>query len=82
MDDAQDSSLRSASGRIFFCPALRKTNAPWNMEYLCLPGIPQHIIQTGNNRQIYFVSNDDFSVYFQRQVKFSLQVQSNNLFLQ
>lgn len=28
-----------------------------------LPDIPQHIIQRGNNRQICFGSNEDFSAY-------------------
>ena len=30
---------------------------------LCLAGIPQHIIQRGNNRQICFGSEEDFSAY-------------------
>ena len=30
---------------------------------ICLPGIPQHIIQRGNNRQICFASDEDFSAY-------------------
>lgn len=30
---------------------------------LCLPGIPQHIIQRGTNRQICFASEEDFAVY-------------------
>jgi len=30
---------------------------------LCLSGIPQHIIQRGNNRQICFASNEDFAAY-------------------
>lgn len=30
---------------------------------LCLPGIPQHIIQRGNNRQICFGSEEDFAAY-------------------
>lgn len=30
---------------------------------LCLPGIPQHIIQRGTNRQPCFASEDDFSAY-------------------
>jgi REP-associated tyrosine transposase len=30
---------------------------------LCLPGIPQHIIQRGINRQPCFASKDDFSAY-------------------
>jgi len=30
---------------------------------LCLPGIPQHIIQRGNNRQICFGSDEDFATY-------------------
>jgi putative transposase len=30
---------------------------------ICLPGIPQHIIQRGNNRQACFVSERDFSAY-------------------
>ncbi|MFT6028318.1 MAG: putative transposase [Oleiphilaceae bacterium] len=30
---------------------------------LCLPGIPQHIIQRGTNRQVCFAAEEDFSVY-------------------
>jgi len=30
---------------------------------LCLPGIPQHVIQRGNNRQIFFASDEDFAAY-------------------
>jgi len=30
---------------------------------LCLSGIPQHIIQRGNNRQVCFGSNEDFAAY-------------------
>ena len=30
---------------------------------LCLPGIPQHIIQRGNNRQVCFGSEVDFAAY-------------------
>lgn len=30
---------------------------------LCLPGIPQHIIQRGNNRQVCFGSEEDFAAY-------------------
>ena len=30
---------------------------------LCLPGIPQHIIQRGNNRQICFGAEEDFAAY-------------------
>ncbi|MCK5395854.1 MAG: transposase [Gammaproteobacteria bacterium] len=30
---------------------------------VCLPSIPQHIIQRGNNRQVCFVSEEDFSAY-------------------
>jgi len=30
---------------------------------LCLPGIPQHIIQRGNNRDLCFGSKEDFSAY-------------------
>jgi len=30
---------------------------------LCLSGIPQHIIQRGNNRQICFGSDEDFAAY-------------------
>jgi putative transposase len=30
---------------------------------LCLPGIPQHVIQRGNNRQACFASNEDFAAY-------------------
>lgn len=30
---------------------------------ICLPGIPQHIIQRGNNRQVCFASEEDFAAY-------------------
>jgi len=30
---------------------------------LCLPGIPQHVIQRGNNRQACFASEEDFAAY-------------------
>lgn len=30
---------------------------------LCLSGIPQHIIQRGNNRQVCFGSDEDFAAY-------------------
>jgi len=30
---------------------------------ICLPGIPQHVIQRGNNRQACFGSDEDFSAY-------------------
>jgi len=30
---------------------------------ICLVGIPQHIIQRGNNRQVCFASEEDFSAY-------------------
>lgn len=30
---------------------------------ICLPGIPQHVIQRGNNRQACFGSDEDFAAY-------------------
>ena len=30
---------------------------------ICLPDIPQHIIQRGNNRQVCFASEEDFAAY-------------------
>lgn len=30
---------------------------------LCPPDIPQHIIQRGNNRQLCFVTDEDFAAY-------------------
>ena len=30
---------------------------------ICLPGIPQHIIQRGTNRQVCFASEEDLSAY-------------------
>ncbi len=30
---------------------------------ICLPGIPQHVIQRGNNRQACFASDEDFAAY-------------------
>lgn len=45
---------------------------------LSLPGIPQHIIQRGNNRQACFVSNEDFVAYahwlFEASVKFEVAI--------
>lgn len=38
---------------------------------LCLSGIPQHIIQRGNNRQICFGSDEDFAAYAYWLDKFS-----------
>ena len=30
---------------------------------ICLPGIPQHVIQRGNNRAPCFASEEDFAAY-------------------
>ena len=30
---------------------------------ICLPGIPQHVVQRGNNRQACFGSEEDFAAY-------------------
>ncbi len=30
---------------------------------LCLPGMPQHVIQRGTNRQVCFASEEDFAAY-------------------
>ena len=30
---------------------------------ICLPGISQHVIQRGNNRQVCFASDEDFAAY-------------------
>lgn len=30
---------------------------------ICTPGLPQHLIQRGNNRQVCFASDEDFSAY-------------------
>jgi len=30
---------------------------------ICLPGIPQHVVQRGNNRQACFGSEEDFVAY-------------------
>lgn len=38
---------------------------------LCLPGIPQHIIQRGTNRQACFASPEDFSAYAHWLVEYS-----------
>jgi putative transposase len=38
---------------------------------LCLPGIPQHIIQRGTNRQACFASEEDFSAYAHWLAKYS-----------
>ena len=33
---------------------------------LCLPGIPQQVIQRGNKRQVCFASNEDLDIWGQR----------------
>lgn len=38
---------------------------------ICLPGIPQHVIQRGNNRQACFASDEDFAAYAYWLDKFS-----------
>jgi len=40
---------------------------------ICLPGITQHVIQRGNNRQACFASEDDFAAYAYWLEKFSRQ---------
>ncbi|WP_156521170.1 hypothetical protein [Halothiobacillus diazotrophicus] len=30
---------------------------------LCVPDVPQHIIQRGNNRQVCFAGTEDFAAY-------------------
>ena len=30
---------------------------------ICLPGVPQHIVQRGTNRQLCFASEEDFAAY-------------------
>ncbi len=38
---------------------------------LSLPGIPQHIIQRGNNRQVCFFSDVDYVVYLDKLKEYS-----------
>lgn len=38
---------------------------------ICLPDIPQHVIQRGNNRQICFASDEDFSAYAHWLIEYS-----------
>ena len=38
---------------------------------LNLPGIPQHVIQRGNNRQVSFFRNEDFAVYLDKLKRYS-----------
>ena len=33
------------------------------LQRICPPGIPQHIIQRGNNRQVCFANDEDFAAY-------------------
>jgi REP-associated tyrosine transposase len=40
---------------------------------ICLPGIPQHIIQRGNNRQVCFASEEDFAAYTHWLKEYSLK---------
>tara|TARA_R110001632_G_scaffold233172_1_gene378360 strand:- start:1824 stop:2525 length:702 start_codon:yes stop_codon:yes gene_type:complete len=42
---------------------------------LCPIGIPQHIIQRGNNRQVCFASEDDFIAYAYWLTEYALQYQ-------
>jgi REP element-mobilizing transposase RayT len=41
---------------------------------LCLPGIPVHVIQRGNNRQATFASNDDFAAYAHWLLEYPLNI--------
>lgn len=36
------------------------------LPHLNLPGVPQHIVQRGNNRQVYFFSDEDYMDYLDR----------------
>ncbi len=40
---------------------------------LCPPGIPQHVIQRGNNRSICFADEQDFSAYANWLKEYSLK---------
>ena len=42
---------------------------------VCLPGIPLHVIQRGNNRQVCFGSDDDIATYAQWLEQFSKEAQ-------
>ena len=33
---------------------------------LNLPGIPQHVIQRGNNREVCFFADEDYAVYLDK----------------
>ena len=33
---------------------------------LIVPGVPMHIIQRGNNREVCFFSNEDYTVYLDK----------------
>ena len=46
---------------------------------LCLPGIPQHIIRRGKNRQICFASSEDFSAYSYWLEKYSNKYQVKSI---
>ncbi len=38
---------------------------------ICLPNVPQHLIQRGNNRQACFVADEDFRFYLDRLAEYS-----------
>ena len=40
---------------------------------ICLPGIPQHVIQRGNNRQACFASKEDFTAYLNWLYEYSVE---------
>ena len=42
---------------------------------ICLPGIPQHVIQRGNNRQVCFASDEDFAAYAHWLHEYSIKFQ-------
>ena len=42
---------------------------------LNLPGIPQHVMQRGNNREVCFFNDDDYAVYLDKLKSYSRQYQ-------
>ena len=42
---------------------------------LNIPGIPQHVVQRGNNRQVCFYADEDYGVYLDKLKEYSRKYQ-------
>lgn len=47
---------------------------------LKLPGVPQHVVQRGNNRQVCFFSDEDYTVYLDKLKHYSRKYNVDTLY--